>query len=155
MKKNKQYIEVFLYNNIKSLGQKGNIIKVSPGYARNYLIPHNLAEIVNQDNLKKFINIQNRIKNKEKTLENYFNNLRSYINQIYILNIKKKAGKNGLIFGRINEKEIVKIIYDLTNYKLNKKQISMPEIKYIGAYKVTLNLSNEIHAPIKLQIIPY
>nr|YP_010713799.1 ribosomal protein L9 [Galdieria phlegrea]UNJ16259.1 ribosomal protein L9 [Galdieria sp.]WDA99689.1 ribosomal protein L9 [Galdieria sulphuraria]WDA99881.1 ribosomal protein L9 [Galdieria phlegrea] len=155
MKKNKRHIEVFLYHDIKSLAQKGSIIKVAPGYARNYLIPQNLAEIVNENNLKKFINIQNRIKNKEKTLENYFNNLKLYINQIYILNIKKKAGKNGLIFGRINEKEIVKLIYDLTKYQINKKQISMPEIKYIGTYKVTLNLMNGINAIIQVQIIPY
>ncbi|BDE17598.1 ribosomal protein L9 (chloroplast) [Galdieria partita] len=155
MKKNKQHIQVFLYHNIKSLAKKGDIIKVAPGYARNYLIPQNLAEIVIPNKLKKFINIQNRIKNKEKTFEDYFNNLKLYINQIHILNIKKKAGKNGLIFGRINEKEIVKLIYDLTGVKINKKQIVMPEIKYIGTYQVKLNFMNEINAVIQVQIIPY
>jgi large subunit ribosomal protein L9 len=155
MKKNKKQIEVFLYQNIRSTAKKGDIIKVLPGYARNYLIPHKLAEIVNQNNFKKFLNIQHRLKNKEKTLEEYFNNLKLYLNQIDILNIKKKAGKNGLIFGRINEKEIVKIIYDLTKYKINKKQIIMPEIKYIGTYKVTLNLINDINTIIQIQIIPY
>lgn len=151
MKKN---IEIIIQNSNTQLGKKGEVIKVAPGYAFNYLIPNNLAELITKGKLKHLQMIQ-EIENKElKEKRSKGNNIQKQLQKIYKISINKTIGKQQQIFGSINEKEILNILFKYTGKKFEKKQIKLPEIKKLGIYNINIQIINDINTQIKLQILP-
>ena len=151
MKKN---ITVIVKTTHSSLGRKGSILKVSPGYAFNYLIPNNLAEIATKGKIKHFTMFTTIENKKQEALKLESIKLKNQIEYIKKISLKKKIGQNTQIFGSINEKDIIKIIFLKTGYKLNKKQIQIPEIKNIGIFNIMINFIDNESCSLKLQVIP-
>lgn len=94
-------------------------------------------------------------KNKEllKIRENQFK-LKELLEAIGKITIKRKVGKDNLIFGSVNEKDILTAIESKTGEKIDKKNIIMPLIESIGNYKIIIKLGNQIDVNIEMQIIP-
>nr|QCI04446.1 ribosomal protein L9 [Antithamnion hubbsii] len=151
MKKN---ITVIIKNNNSKLGKKGQKLKVAPGYAFNYLIPNDFVEIATKGKIKHFNMFLNIEKQKKQNLQIEALQLKNYIEEIKKINIKKKIGENKQIFGSVNEKEIINIIFHKTGYKLEKKQIEIPEIKTIGLFTISISLFEKETSNLILQIIP-
>ena len=150
----KKTITVILKQTHVSLGKQGQILKVSPGYLFNYLMPKNLAEIATKGKIKHITMFTEIEKKKQNILQLEAKNLKNQIEQINKITLKKKIGDKQQIFGSVNEKEIINEIYNKTGYKLNKKQINMPEIKYMDIFNIALKIIENESCYIKLQIIP-
>ncbi len=151
MKKN---ITVIIKNNNSKLGKRGEQLKVAPGYAFNYLIPNDLVEIATKGKIKHlnmFLDIE---KQKKQNLKVKILKLKNYIEQIKKINIKKITGDNNQIFGSINEKEIINTIFNKTGYRLEKKQISIPDIKTTGIFTIIISLFDKETCNLMIQIIP-
>ncbi len=150
----KKKIQVVLNSNQKYLGNSGDIIQVSPGYARNYLLPHNIAEPLTQHKLQylKHKETQDHLIHQAK--EKLALDTKSQLEAIYKFSTKRKVSDNNNIFGSINDKDIVDIIHNATGIQLEKIQVSVPTIKNIGIYDISINLTNTINVELKLQILP-
>nr|YP_009296314.1 ribosomal protein L9 [Sebdenia flabellata]AOM65249.1 ribosomal protein L9 [Sebdenia flabellata] len=151
MKKN---IPIILKKNINNLGKTGNIVNVKRGYAFNYLIPNRMGELATKGLLKHnnmLLDIKSKQieKNKIEALV-----LKNKLETIAKISLKKKIGKDQQIFGSLNDKEILLKIEKCSDIKLEKKQISIPEIKKIGSYSIDIQISDIITANLKLQILP-
>lgn len=130
------------------------IKKVALGYAFNYLIPNQIAEIATEGKIKHLKMIFDTL-SKEKKL-NYNNNLKikQNLEKITICHIRKTCSQNKQIFGSISEQDIIQKIFQVTGQKIEKKLISIESIKQTGIYNCTILLDNNIITNIKLYILP-
>nr|QCI06403.1 ribosomal protein L9 [Dictyurus purpurascens] len=147
-------IKIILKKDYLSVGKKNKIINISKGYAYNFLIPNNIAEIATKKKIKHlemFDSIREKKIKENKTKAEKLNNIFKKIKKI---NLSKKRGENNLIFGSISEKEIINIILKQTKIKIDKKQIEIFNIKEVGVYNIKINLLHNQHCELKLNIIP-
>jgi len=151
MKKN---IQIIIKKNIPHLGEPGTITKTRLGYALNYLIPNNIAEIATPGILK-HAEMLKKIKSKQlEEIKIQANIIKTNLEQIPKISIKKKIGDHKQIFGSVSEKDIISYILDCTGQQLEKKQISMPDIKEIGIYTLRIKIIENVFVDLKLQILP-
>ncbi len=122
----------------KSISNIGNILKVNPGYARNYLIPYNKAVYATYKNINKFSNKSKFLDFKLFKLDK----LKRKIISLSPLNIKLRSDKNNKLFCSIKNIDIKNIFLDKLNIKISKKCIILPKgpIKYLGNYIINISL---------------
>ncbi len=144
-------MKVILLQDIENLGEKGKIIKVKDGYARNYLIPKKLALYVTKTNIKM---IEERQKKLEKERAKEIKTVEELKNRIEALKviIKKKAGEEDTLFGSVTSNDIEKAL-EAENIKVERKNIIIPEhIKKLGEYTVDIRIHPSIKAQLKIAV---
>ena len=146
-------MEVVLLENIKNLGQIGDIVKVRRGHGRNFLIKYGKALKASKENID-LVN-KKKAQLKEKNLE-----LKKSAKKIYDLinNTKykfaKRAKENNELYGSIKPLEISKAIEGSKKIDVKPSQIDLvQEIKKIGTYEAKINLHAEIQAKIHIEVV--
>ncbi|NLM22280.1 MAG: 50S ribosomal protein L9 [Peptococcaceae bacterium] len=145
-------MRVILKQDVKSLGKKGQICEVSDGYARNYLIPRNLAVEATEGNVqdlahKKKQEELRRQKEKKEAID-----LAAKIESLNIV-IKVKVGEKGRLFGSVTNKEIADVLEKEYQLKIDKRKIEIKEpFKSLGEYEVVVKLHPEVTASIKIKV---
>ena len=146
-------MEVVLLENIKNLGQIGDIVNVKRGHGRNFLIKYGKALKASKEN----IDLVNKKKSKlnEKNLE-----LKGNAKKIYdIINnanykFSKRAKENNELYGSIKPLELSKTIENINKIKIKPSQIDLgKEMKKIGFYEAKINLHAEIQAKIHIEVV--
>ena len=146
-------MKVILLDNVRGVGKKDEIINANDGYARNFLLPRNLAVEANNSNLAKLKAKQDSVSFKKSEDKKAAEELKEKIGKIR-LKIEVKAGENGKIFGGVTSKEISEQLKKQYNFDIDKKKIDLKDtIKTIGIFTVELKLFEGIIAPLKLDII--
>lgn len=146
-------MKVILKADIKGVGKKDEIINASDGYARNFLLPKNLAVEANNDNLLK-LKAKNESKAYQKGQEKEAaQKIAEKLSKI-LLKIKVKAGENGKIFGGVSAKEIADNLEKEYNIKVDKKKIDLNEtIKTLGVRTVEIKLFEGVIGKLKIDVI--
>ena len=144
-------MKVILIKDVKSLGGAGDVKEVADGYARNFLIPKEYAEIATKTAMKKAekIKIEKEIEAKEdlKSVEEIAKKLES----VSII-IKAKADDSGKLYAAIKPKEISKALND-KGFKINEDKIVIEEpIKEIGDYEVMMDINHGLEVRIGVVI---
>ena len=115
-------MKVILTSDVKKVGKKGEIKEVSDGYAKNFLIPKNLAVIASSDN-RKALDEENHQKHlQELELEKQAEALKEKLKTI-TLEFKLKTGKDGRVFGSVSSKQVVEQMMKVHGIKIEKKKI--------------------------------
>lgn len=147
------FMKIILKQDVASLGKNGDLVTVSDGYARNYLIPRGLAVQADTFNM----NIMESKKNAEKTrrdkdLEKAGKLAREM--KEMTLNISAKAGENGKLFGSITSMDIVESLKKTYGITIDKKKIEMSEpIKVLGKTVVNVKLYSGVAGKISVNIL--
>lgn len=144
-------MKVVLLEDVKGQGKKGDIVDVSDGYARNFLIKKNLAKEANSsavNEAKQKREAEERRKAAEKAeAQNLAKNLSGKEITLFV-----KCGDNGKIFGSVTSKEISEELLK-SGFDIDKKKIVLKEnIKNEGLYEVEIKIYPEISAKIKLLV---
>ncbi|MCS7004839.1 MAG: 50S ribosomal protein L9 [Cytophagales bacterium] len=145
-------MEVILKEDIKGLGYKNDIVKVKPGYGRNYLIPKGLA-ILATDSAKKMLaeNLR-QAQHKAERIKNEALTLAAQLASI-VLEIPTKAGETGRIFGAVTSIQVAEALKE-KGFEIDRKKISFKEeIKMLGEYEAIVDLHKEVKAVVKLNVI--
>ena len=144
-------MKVVLLSDVKGHGKKGELCNVSDGYARNFLFPKKLA--VEADNAA-----LNELKNREQAAAhhkqeeiNAANATAKALNGKEVV-IKAKAGSNGKLFGSVTSKEIAAEIKNKLGIEIDKKKMSVADIKNFGEYTAELKLYQGISAKITVKV---
>lgn len=143
-------IKVILKENIPGHGSKNDIVDVSDGFARNFLLPRNKAVIAIPDAIRKIEEEKSKISQKEEKIKEKNVNLKEKINSLEIT-IQGKA-KEGRLFGSISPKEISETLSEKGIYIDPKKIIIAEAIKTIGTHKVGIMLDKDIRAILKVNV---
>lgn len=146
-------MKVILNKDVKNLGVKGDVVNVSDGYARNYLLPKNLAVEATAGNLKELENLKQK-QERQKELE--FQKAKETAKKIEgkTLQAVTKVGDNGKLFGSITSKEIAELIEKKFGITVDKRKVEVKEaIKAIGTYPVTVRIHPQVAAKIMVQVV--
>lgn len=145
-------MKVFLLQNIEKVGLKNEIIKVSDGYAVNFLFPKKLAVEITAANEKQYINKVRQVENRTAIIESVSSLLADQISQLN-LKLKKKMHDNDKLYAAISQGEIVDLLKE-HNITISKSQVVFDKsIKSKGTFEVTIKLSSKIQPTFKLQVI--
>ena len=145
-------MKVILNQDVKGQGKKGDMVEVSDGYARNFLLPRKLAKEATKEN----INIMQGQKDsqeyrKKKELEEALATKES-IEKVTVT-IKAKAGENGKLFGSVTSKEIAEELKMQHHIKLDKKKFVLPDgIKALGTTEVEIKVHQGVSAKLKVSV---
>lgn len=146
-------MKVILQQDVKGQGKKGQIINVSDGYAKNFLLPKGLAIEANENNVK-ILNHKNAIEEakKQKELEEA-KVLAKKISEVKV-SIKAKAGEGGKIFGSITVKEIAEHLKEQAKIDIDKRKIVLDEpIKSLGTKVVDIKVYPEVTAKLTVNVL--
>ena len=145
-------MEIILKTDIAGLGYKNDVVKVKPGYGRNYLIPQGFATMATSSNLKVLAENIKQAAHKVEKIRQDANDLASKIGDIN-LEIPVKTGESGKIFGRVTSLQISELLSS-KGFDIDRKKISFnSEIKMIGDYSVILDLHKEVKHTIQIKVI--
>ena len=146
-------MKVILLEDVKKLGKKDEIIEVSSGYARNFLIPNKKAIVADNVNLNKLEGKKSKESHlKELSLE-HAKKIKEIIEK-EVLVIYAKKGKDDRLFGTITNSEIAKELKKKYNVDIDRKKIIVENaIKMVGEYVVTVKLEQGVIADLKVDII--
>ena len=144
-------MDVILKADVKGLGKKGEKVKASDGYARNFLFPKGLAVEANAQSLTELRNREQSNQHKIDVEVAQANDSKAKL-QGKIVKITAKAGNNGKLFGSVTSKEVAAEIAKQYAVKVDKRKISMSDIKAFGSYKIEVKLYTNITAEMTVMV---
>ena len=145
-------MKVFLKEDVKNLGNMGDIVNVADGYARNYLIPKNVAVEANTKNIKEFEHHKRIIQEKAAKVRDASKSLADKLSAV-TLTISAKAGEEDKLFGSVTSMDIAEAL-KAEGYEIDKKKITIGEpIKRLGEHSVEIKVLADISAHVKVNVV--
>ncbi|OIQ10317.1 50S ribosomal protein L9 [Neomoorella thermoacetica] len=146
-------MKVILTADVAKLGNRGTLVEVSEGYARNYLLPRGLAVEATAGRLKE-LDLEKKRREKKENQE--LENARRQAARLdgAVVKIATRAGETGKLFGSVTNKEIAEAIKNTFQISLDRRKIDLKEpIKALGSYEVTLKLHPTVQAHLRVQVV--
>jgi len=144
-------MKVILKENIETLGHIGDIVKVAPGYARNYLLPKGLAIEATEKNAKALDHALRQMAYKKDKVMESAKALAAKLEAVAI-ELTHQAGEEGKLFGAVTNMEIAAFLKD-KGFEIDRKTIILAEpIKQLGEYTVSVKVAPEVTATIKVSV---
>lgn len=146
-------MKVILLDDV-SKGKGGDIVNLSNGFVRNFLLPKRLAILATKENLKQVEQIKKRQIEKEEREKKKKNELKEQLEALTIT-IKKKVGEEDRIFGSVTSEEIKNVLKEW-DIDIDKRDIELPEqgIKSLGEHIAEIKISSDIKASLKVLVEP-
>ena len=145
-------MQIILLENIKNLGNIGDVLNVKRGYARNYLIKNNKALYASEKNINEVNKKKAELNKKDLEVKKDAKKLFNLLNN-KTFKVKKLVTENNELYGSVKPTEISKIIFEKENIKVEPSQMDLETgIKTVGMFKVNINLHAEIQANILIQV---
>lgn len=144
-------MDVILKADVKGLGKKGQKVKASDGYARNFLFPKGLAVEANAQSLTELRNREQSNQHKIDVEVAAANESKAKL-QGKTVKMTAKAGSNGKLFGSVTAKEVAQEIEKQFSVKVDKRKITMDDIKNFGSYKIEVKLYTNIVAEMTVMV---
>lgn len=145
-------MKVILTQDVRGQGKRGQMIEVSDGYARNFLLPKKLAQEANADNINTMrmndkATQERQAKERAEALE-----LRNRMKDMTVV-VTAKGGGAGRLFGSVTNTEVSEALAKQAGVQLDKRKIILDEpIKSVGVYTVKCKLGYEINAELKIEV---
>ncbi len=145
-------MEVILRNAIDKLGHPGDVVTVSPGYARNFLLPRGLAYQATPGNLKRIGQERARLVAAEAERVAAAEEIAAKFADVSVT-FSARVGEEGKLFGSVTAGDIAHQL-ELQGFKLERRQIELDEpIKALGVYRVAIRLHADVKPEIKVWVI--
>ncbi len=145
-------MEVILKADVKGLGKKAEKVTVSDGYARNFLFPRGLAAEANAQLISEMKNKQSseqfRVAEELKAAQENGEKIKGKT-----IVMKAKGGTNGRLFGSVTAKEIATLVSKQFAISVDKRKISVDDIKAFGTYNAEVKLHPKVTVPFKVQVV--
>ena len=146
-------MKVILQADVKKLGAKGDVVEVSDGYGRNYLLPRKLAVEANTANLNAAkVNAENRARRLQQEADEA-KLLGAQLEKISV-KIPVKLGKDGKLFGSVGGSDVAKALKENHALNVDKRKISVVgEVTGLGTYDAVIKLHPEVISKIKVEVV--
>jgi large subunit ribosomal protein L9 len=145
-------MEVILREDIEKVGHRGEVVKVAPGYARNFLLPKKLAVLATSSNKKIVEQERDAYLRREAKAKNEAEDLGRMLAGVTVT-ITQRAGEEGHLFGSVTAKDIADAL-ERQNYTIDRRKIQLEDpIKNTGEYKVPVRLHREVTADLNVNVV--
>lgn len=145
--------QAILLQDVETLGERGAVVDVSPGYLRNYLVPRKLAEPATTSSIKV---AQRRQEDAEKAVREAEERARESAAVLgrTVLTITQQAGDDGRLFGSVTTQDIAEAIRDARGLKIDRRKIHLDDpIRNVGTYMVVVEIADEVTAAVKTMVV--
>lgn len=146
-------MEIVLLEDVKTLGKKGQVVKVNDGYARNFILPKKLGIEATSKNLN---DLKLQKANDDRIAAEQLQAARDLAASLAekSVTLAIKAGEGGRAFGSVSSKEIAKAIADQLGMEIDKKKLILPEaLKTFGTHEVPIKIHKEVIAKLAVKVI--
>lgn len=146
-------MQIILLEDVKALGKKGEIVKVSDGYARNMILPKKLGLEATPGNLSIW---KMQKKREEKDAAEHLATAQEFKKEVEekIITLTMKKGEGDRVFGSVSTKEIAQAAKEQHGFDIDKKKLVLPEpIKSFGTHEVPLKLHPQVTATLRVKVI--
>ncbi len=146
-------MEVILKKDVQNIGEAGDIVNVKDGYARNFLLPQNFAEIATKGAKENREKNLARIKAKQEKLHAEALEMAKKIEELGLIEFSAKAGESGKLFGAITTKRLAEEIKAKTNLDIDRKTISLDApINKLGSFNMTIKLTSKVKVTLGVNV---
>ncbi|MBI3139557.1 MAG: 50S ribosomal protein L9 [Sphingobacteriales bacterium] len=146
-------MEVILIQDVDNLGGVNEVVKVKNGYARNFLLPRQLAVENSPANKKQLEERLKQVRKKEEKMLAEINSVIAKLNEAPV-KLGAKTGTSGKIFGSITSLQLSRAIREQRGYTIDRKKITIPEdVKELGTYKATIDFGNGKSTEVEIEVI--
>ena len=145
-------MKVILLQDVKSVGKKGDLVELSEGYARNFILPKKLGVEANNANMN---NLKLQKANEEKIAKEQYEAALALGKEVeeMLVKVSIKSVEGGKTFGSVSSKEIAKAVMDQYGKEIDKKKIQMQDaIKSVGTHEVTVKLHPKVSAKLRVKV---
>ncbi|HUA87153.1 MAG TPA: 50S ribosomal protein L9 [Bryobacteraceae bacterium] len=145
-------MEVILREDIEKLGSRGQVVKVAPGFARNFLLPRRMAVAATEANKKIVEQERQAHLRKEAKLHADASDLAKMMGTVEVT-IAQKAGENDQLFGSVTANDIA-VALEKLGYSIDRKKVHLEEpIKTLGDFKVTARLHKDVSVDVPVHVV--
>jgi len=147
-------VEVILLEKIRNLGSLGEQVRVKPGYARNFLIPHSKAVYATKENIAKFEQRRAQLEKVAAEKLQQATTRQQALNALSVISVTVKAGEEGKLFGSIGARDLADMITK-AGVEVEKREIRLSEgaIRLVGEYEIIIDLEGDVTAVVKLNVV--
>ena len=144
-------MKIILKENLKNVGQQGDIVTVKDGYANNFLFPKGYAIMATSSNIKVLEENNRQGALKRTKLKTDAEATAEKLKDMTIT-IGTKAGANDKIFGSVTPLQVAQVL-KVQGYDIDRRKIELNDIKTLGSYEATLNLHRDVVVNIKVEVV--
>jgi large subunit ribosomal protein L9 len=145
--------QAILLQDVDSLGERGTVIDVSPGYLRNYLMPRKLAEPATGASIKAAEKRRRDAERAEREAEERSRESAAVLGRT-VLTIPQQAGDDGRLFGSVTTQDIADAIRDARGIRVDRRKIHLEEpIRHVGTYMVVVEVTDGAMATVKTMVV--
>jgi large subunit ribosomal protein L9 len=142
-----------LLQDVETLGEKGTVVDVSPGYLRNYLQPRKLAEPATESSIKVAQRRRDDAERAEREAVERSRESAAVLGRT-VLTIAQQAGDDGRLFGSVTTQDIADAIRDARGIKIDRRKVHLEEpIRHVGTYMVVVEVADEVTAAVKTMVV--
>ena len=145
-------MKVILRENVETLGKTGDIVKVSDGYARNYLLPRNLVIVADEQNMSAMEHHKKSLSRKRERETTEAKEVAKKLEQ-FSCTLARKVGENEKLFGSVSSADIAQVLTK-GGFAVERRQIHLAEpIRQLGVTTVPVKLTGEVTAQVKVWVV--
>jgi len=145
-------IELLLLDTVDNLGIVGDVVKVKPGYARNYLVPHGLAEAPTQEKIQELAARRAEVEAEMKKLRGEQEQLIEKLAAVE-LTLERSANESGLLFGGVSQHDIAEAL-QAEGFEVEDRHVRIGEkINRLDTYDIPIQLAKDLKCEIKLWVV--
>lgn len=146
-------MQVILKKDVQNLGEAGDLVNVKDGYARNFLLPQNVAEVATEGALQNREQNLARIKAKQEKLHQEALELAEKIEKVAELKLSAKAGESGKLFGTITTKKLAEELQAQSGIEVDRKNITLnAPVNKVGEYTMLIKLTSKVKTELKVVV---
>jgi large subunit ribosomal protein L9 len=146
-------MEVILREHVDNLGRRGDVVKVADGYARNFLLPRNLALKVTEANKRQIDRERKLADLRDAEEKQQAEVLAQRLGQIEI-EIARRVGENNALYGSVTSADIAHAL-EAKGFQVDKRKITLPEpLKALGEVSVPVKVHRDVTTQVKVKVVP-
>ena len=147
------HVQVILKQSVEHLGKPGEVVRVKPGFARNYLLPRGLALVATGSNLKQ-VEHERRIALALADKQRKIAEGGAALVQGLVVEIRMQAGEGDKLFGSVTARDIADALHS-RGVDIDRKKLEVPDtIKALGEYEITAKFGADVNAKFKVRVLP-
>ena len=145
--------QAILLEDVESLGERGAVVDVSPGYLRNFLLPRKLAAPATKGSLEAAIRRQEQAEQAKQDAEARARDNAALLSRT-VLTIAQQAGEDGRLFGSVTTQDIADAIREARGVRVDRRKIHLEEpIKNVGTHMVVVEVADDVTATVKTMVV--
>jgi large subunit ribosomal protein L9 len=147
-------LQVILKSDVEKIGQRGDIVDVSRGYVRNFLVPRGLAEVATPSKLEEARRTMEEGEERDRRLAERAEEIAGILNKS-VITIEARTGEDERLFGSVTAANIADAVEKARGIRLDRRRIRLDDpIKVLGTHQVPVQVHGETEASVKIIVVP-